>query len=303
MSLFISNFRINMKYYCKVLALFAALLISLFSFVLWLLPRDDSFYLNAYMDKYERLRNLSSPKVVVIGGSTAAFGVDSKKIETSLGFPVVNMGIAAGLGLEYIMDDVDKLLSQGDYVFVFPEYHQFISLYNGEPVTLGAQMYVNKFHGVRHLNFSQIWNMIKGLPNAIKYTYGETTYKYDEYGDEISRREVIPQKVTLLDPLIKDPVNARYIRRFEMKLRMWHERGVNVMVFPCFINESSFNLNKDVYHKIDRMIGLNVFRFVVPIESHVFNDSFTYDGPYHLNVAGLDYYSAQLDCEISNCLQ
>ena len=46
----------------------------------------------------KRLKSIDGPKVVLIGNSNVAFGVDSALIEDALGMPVVNMGLSAEFG-------------------------------------------------------------------------------------------------------------------------------------------------------------------------------------------------------------
>lgn len=66
--------------------------------------------------KEERLTRLPSPKVVVIGGSNATFGLDSEVLERALCKPVVNMSIHATLGMEFMVNQVKEHLGMGDIV-------------------------------------------------------------------------------------------------------------------------------------------------------------------------------------------
>ena len=64
--------------------------------VVFALPSQyDKTFLGALRDKYERLTSLEEPKIVIIGGSSAAFGLDSAVIEEHTGMPVVNFGLYA----------------------------------------------------------------------------------------------------------------------------------------------------------------------------------------------------------------
>ena len=67
---------------------------------LWIVaPPEPTSLLTAHVDKMERLRATPSPRVVVVGGSNVAYGIDSSRLEASLGRPVVNLGTSGGLGL------------------------------------------------------------------------------------------------------------------------------------------------------------------------------------------------------------
>lgn len=101
-------------------------------FVLWAFapPEPDSL-LTAHVDKMERLRETPSPRVVVVGGSNVAYGIDSGRLEAALARPVVNLGVAGGLGLRFLLDEVGPWLGPGDLVVLSPEYAQFDRDYFG----------------------------------------------------------------------------------------------------------------------------------------------------------------------------
>ncbi len=72
--------------------------------------------------KHERLRALGSPKVVVVGGSNVAFGVDSERLERTLCRPAINMGLHGSLGYAFMVNEVKDALGPGDVVVVALEY-------------------------------------------------------------------------------------------------------------------------------------------------------------------------------------
>ena len=52
----------------------------------------------ALIDKVDRLKNIKEPKIILIGDSNLAFGIQSQRIEDELGMPVVNLGLHCVLG-------------------------------------------------------------------------------------------------------------------------------------------------------------------------------------------------------------
>lgn len=50
------------------------------------------------IDKVDRLKSINEPKIILVGDSNVAFGMNSKKIEEELGMPVVNLGLHGALG-------------------------------------------------------------------------------------------------------------------------------------------------------------------------------------------------------------
>jgi hypothetical protein len=83
-------------------------------------PDDPDHYMAATIDKHARLRAAESPRVIFVGGSSVGFGVDSREFE-SLGLAPVNMGLNDGLGLAFMLGEVEAELRAGDVVIVAPE--------------------------------------------------------------------------------------------------------------------------------------------------------------------------------------
>lgn len=103
---------------------------------------EDDNYLAAVLEKDRLIRNTPSPKVILVGGSNLAFGIDSRMIEDSLGLSVVNMGLYAKLGLKYMLAQVRPYIREGDVVLVVPEYDQFYGDFaNGDNTLNTALLY------------------------------------------------------------------------------------------------------------------------------------------------------------------
>lgn len=83
---------------------------------------DGNDFAGATLDKHARLQAQDGPKVVFVGGSNLAFGLDSAAVEQALGVPVVNMGMNAWLGLRFMLNEVRGALRPGDTVVVALEY-------------------------------------------------------------------------------------------------------------------------------------------------------------------------------------
>ena len=120
-----------MRKFCLKAFLLALLIICSYSLMYLILPARIS-YISTTIAKHERLQETSSPKVVFVGGSNLAFGLDSELIEKGLGIRSVNMGLAAGLGLRLMLDEVKPALRPGDIVVIAPEYELFAGTVNGE---------------------------------------------------------------------------------------------------------------------------------------------------------------------------
>ncbi|PWT95231.1 MAG: hypothetical protein C5B53_11725 [Candidatus Melainabacteria bacterium] len=103
----------------------AAFLFCLFAILTFLLPPRAAKlgYFAALSDKHHLLEVAHSPKIIFIGGSNLAFGLDSSLIEAKFHRPVVNMGLCAPFGLRYLLEEVKDNITPGDTIVLVPEYY------------------------------------------------------------------------------------------------------------------------------------------------------------------------------------
>jgi hypothetical protein len=101
-----------------------------------LMVPDETDILLVSRDKNERLAALQSPKIVLIGGSNLAYGVDSPMIEAATGCPVDNLGLNGFLGARYLFADSRPHLNAGDLIVIALEYDTYVSSANGRPDAL-----------------------------------------------------------------------------------------------------------------------------------------------------------------------
>ena len=109
----------------------------------------DGHYVAAIIDKQKSLRSCPSPKIILVGGSSLAFGLDSEMIESRVRRPVLNMGLHAGFGLKFMIEEVKPYVDSGDVVLLVPEYEHFwnSTMYGG----------------------SDLWTVLWAWPEGFKY--------------------------------------------------------------------------------------------------------------------------------------
>ena len=119
-------------------------------------------FLGEFDDKVERLRNTDGAKIIVIGGSSAAFGVDAELLEKTLGMPVVNFGLYATLGTKTMLDYSKSGIGEGDIIVIAPEMNaQTWSLYfNAEAMWQAVD---GHFSLLRYLDSDDIPAMLGGF--------------------------------------------------------------------------------------------------------------------------------------------
>ena len=95
-------------------------------------PLRNGYYM-ANLDKHSLLTTQSSPRLIFVGGSATAFGVDSERVASRFGLHPVNMGLHLRIGLEFMLAQVQPWVRRGDVIVLSPEYGAFESYYRSEP--------------------------------------------------------------------------------------------------------------------------------------------------------------------------
>lgn len=79
-------------------------------------------YTNMYQasiyDKIERLENIDGPKIVLVGNSNVAFGINSEMIEKEIKMPVVNLGLHGALRNEFHENMAKTSINEGDIIIL-----------------------------------------------------------------------------------------------------------------------------------------------------------------------------------------
>ena len=80
-------------------------------------------YCAAIIDKDKKLKDESEkPRIIIVGGSNVAFGINSEIIEDRTDYRCINIGLLAGLGVDFYLNMVKNNLRKGDIVVLAFEY-------------------------------------------------------------------------------------------------------------------------------------------------------------------------------------
>ncbi|MEM6456278.1 MAG: hypothetical protein AAF772_14375, partial [Acidobacteriota bacterium] len=88
-------------------------------------PPDDGTarqFVQTLRAKHMRAEGLDQPALLFAGGSNLPYGIHSDVIEQGLQVPVANLGMNAGLGLDWILNEVRHFAQPGDAVVLSLEY-------------------------------------------------------------------------------------------------------------------------------------------------------------------------------------
>ena len=290
--------------------------VILFSVVLLTPKTYSSTFVGALDEKFDRLNSIEGEKIVVVGGSSVAFGIDSALMEEHLGKPVVNFGLYAALGTKLMMDLSRSAIGEGDIVILAPELDvQTLSLYFSSENTLEAldddysmARYVrgdNKLsllgglwkHAGKKLSY-----MKEGIPDP-EGVYNSKSF--NEYGDvrgsmtdldgnllwergqNVMQLYYDPATVIDLSP---DIISEEFIDYVNEYVRFCERRGATVYFSYCPMNRLAIkegtteNDIADFTAYLKKSINCE---FISYVDSYIIEEGYFYDTNFHLNNAGV----------------
>lgn len=93
--------------------------------------QSSRWVFDAYQHKIAAANAVAGPRVLVVAGSNAMFGIDSRQLESFWNLPVINLAVNAGLGLPYILDASRRAARPGDFILMPMEYALYLD--DGKP--------------------------------------------------------------------------------------------------------------------------------------------------------------------------
>ena len=301
-----------------------SILISIvFSFLLFAIPKDNNAYLSEYNKKIDIIKHTPSPRVIFIGASTLAFNIDSKQISDSVGYNVVNMGLHAGIGAKYYLNDYIQYIKKGDIVIISPSYDaDFRGGGNGTEETMIDLMVSTGCRNLFNLNTYQYKCIIEGIPffcfrNIIRLQESSKKgwntpskneeFKYaasgfNSYGDEQSHWNIpyrkgldikkSPKSWPSIDTIC---VNRGFVTYLKKQKEIYSQKGAHVIIMPEICSELRYKkYNPASIEKAFAEIG-GIYFDVSPDEM-VFPDSLGYDewGSSHFCRSGVTVISNKI---------
>lgn len=228
-------------FFTKCLIMLA--LIAVFCFVI-VMPQYLLNYQASLIDKNERLCSLDRAKIVLVGNSNWAFGVDSQKLEEAMGMPVVNMGMHGGIGNPFNEQAAVQNIHEGDIVII--SYSNFADgdmIKNPELAWITIENHPALWKYIRLKDWP---DMIKAYPTYLKdcldlWSQGignmdsGTEYsrlQFNEYGDNIYDRPALVVSDEELAEAHIPEIGDETIDRLNKLNQTLREKGATLLVTP-----------------------------------------------------------------------
>lgn len=274
--------------------------------ILWLIPPKPYLVYASVLDKQNRLAALPAPRLIFVGGSGVALGLDSQLIETRLGMPVINMGVNAGFGLRYMFQQVTPWMRAGDIILIVPEYEHFYGeLLQGDQNLLWALCVQPSM--LRTLSQQQLFHLLPELPSFAQQrvqevirTRPDPIYNrnaFNVYGDFVNHLDLPSAPLALSAIANGQLVNGEALLLLKEFQHYAQNQGVEVYLIYPAIAESFWNYPEN--RKAIETLRLTILQQNViqslsaPIDA-VWPDVLFFDTVYHLSRQGRQRHSEMI---------
>ena len=262
--------------------------------------------------KYERLKETSGKRIVLVGGSGVAFDCDSALMDDFFpSYEIVNFGMYAGLGTKAVMDLSENYIHEGDIVILSPEQsRQTLSNYfNGEYMWQAADGAFGMLRDLKSENFeAMLGNFPRFALEKLNYVMKgqkpqtDSIYQkksFNTYGDielDTCRENILPngydvnQKVRFTEDVVQ-PEFMDYMNDWAKRLET---KGAVVWYRYCPVNKLSVE-------DMDDLAAYDVFlrqKLDFPVignpKNSLMEAEWFFDTNFHLNQPGKEVNTVQL---------
>lgn len=270
---------------------------------------NEMDYLAAMLDKHKRLDSIPVNKIILAGGSNVAFGFDSEKLQNHFSVPVVNLGLHAGLGLSFILQELKHSIKEGDVVLLSLEY--FMNTKGVYKIKKQAANYYKparnyypfEIRGELETMLDNLKQNILNLFNRAGKINERKAYKnkvyirkgFNLYGDEVGHLNLIaPQKIKIGRNYMEYKLwpGIKLLNKFNEFAKDKHVRVY--FLFPD-LAFSEFSKNRLAIQKfyMDVKNQLQVETLNTPYD-FIYPNNLFFDTKYHLNKIGRDIRTVKL---------
>ncbi len=300
-----SNSKRNIVFLLKLVAA----LCLLAGYIYHVLPQYENGYNASLIDKVERLESIDEPKIVLLGHSSLAFGIDSERIEEAFGMPVVNMGLHGGNGNAFHEEMAKYNVAQGDiYIICHSDYDDDNVIQDAMTAWSSIENHLNLW---KILRVNDIGTMAKAFPIYLKHCLGYHSAgtgnqdpgglyarsAFNEYGDVALLRE--GNQYTFEGEVVPPGIGDAAVDRINELNGYLARRGATLLVAGYPIGNGNVTAEAAEFEAFQEQLA---DRLDCPVISnyadYMFDYRYFYDTNLHLNTEGVALRTGQLISDI-----
>ncbi len=300
-----------------------ALIIVFLCEIIFVASRDPSSYGAATIGKMRRLENAPQPRLILVGGSGIAFGLDSNTLKKETSLNPVNLGLYAGFGIDFMLAQASSGAKTGDLIILIPEFDildsvpsatGFISL---EALQQDPQLtpfvFSNPKSSISLLRQFPGWLSTRVYSLIGKYVVDpikpreETLYRrvykasnFNEYGDmvgHLSESYLLPvSEITATSTAFSDIPNTETIAHIDAFILAEEKKGVTVLFSWPALPKTVYRNNESNLLKQEEYIvnQLGTEKILGRQKDFIFDDGQFFDSIGHLTADGREIRTARL---------
>lgn len=260
-----------------------------------MVKRDTNDFIAAIIEKDMLLKKTRSPKIIFIGGSNIAFGLDSEKIHKTLGMPVVNMGLYGNLGLNFMLQSSKPYINSNDIVVLIPEYEHFYGDFSyGKKELMDLLCYFPEGSKYIQLTFRQVKAILTSNASRIRSinlhsNLNNEIYSrnaFNEYGDMVSYLNLKP-----ILPLREANIQSTEFNESSLCELNEYVKYVNakqarfIFIFPSILI-TKYNKEKALIDSVHKRLKNAKLISISSPHDHAYPEEYFFNTNYHLNSSG-----------------
>ena len=298
------------KFILKISA-FSLIILALIVYFGSFMASNPDDYLAILIDKHKIAESIKTPKIIFVGGSNLAFGLDTKALRENLGMPVVNMGLRAELGVDFMLNEAKSIMKKNDIVVLSFEYFLDLEgdyalkkrISNILPKTktfyqknnsLELQTYLTNAQENYKYFLYQIKNNIlqktktflgkNSLNTSKPHIYSRKSANAD--GDMVAHLEEKSPENLEIEPILKyeywsaiSAMNIFYEYAQKQQIKVFFS-------YPCY-SETAFEQSKTAILLLEKDLKNNLKIPILSVPMHfIYPNSYFFDMHYHLTRQG-----------------
>lgn len=312
--------------YILIGILIIAPFLSVFLTGILLPPQYADTYYGQLAVMVDKLKNTEGRKVVVVGNSAVAFGVDSALMERllkegGLEYEVVNFGLYGALGTKMMLDLSEEYIEEGDIVIFAPELNeQSLSTYFSAEQAWYAidsdfslfslldkqskkELSCNYFGYVSgKFKYSQSGEVAQGSGVYAKSSFDENgDLKNYERANNVMTSGVDSNNLIPLKDSMYSLTFVNYVNDYAKKVK---KIGASMYYAFAPMNAEAVvidgeNSAENFYDAVEQMFAFPVMN---DLSDCILESGWFYDSNVHLNSAGMTLYTVNLVDNLKNML-
>lgn len=137
---------------------------GIIGFLYFVSKNYDVNSLSVVNDKHKLLETAPSPRIIFIGGSNIIYGLDSRMVENELNYACIDMSLNAGVGLQFMLNEVKYDIKAGDILVIMPEFDYFELPVTYATISELIRVVEDNFFYVKYLSSDQLMLLINLIP-------------------------------------------------------------------------------------------------------------------------------------------